>query len=254
MNLIQLEQTKNHYLLTIPQALMTRAKKIKPRQWDSISSVWKYPRNKDTYQLLINEFENDVEMVTITPPKLMTNNQADKIVKQNKKISNLENQVRALKSKIELAESQRNHFVESEAEHLNRIVKLTAEIEYLKDDSTDLEKNIKKITKLCIGKDHPLSNTLEEIEFDSMLPIHLQNKLENLLRSKLKIKPQQKKNILEIINECRYKGLLSKDTLYFLHVIRKQRNLFAHETIDQKTRLMRVVFVIAAFSIMSSEL
>ena len=57
MNLIQLEQTKNHYLLTIPQALMMRAKKIKPRQWDPSDSVWRYPRNKDTYQLLINEFD-----------------------------------------------------------------------------------------------------------------------------------------------------------------------------------------------------
>ena len=58
MNMIQLEQTKSHYLLTIPQALMTRAKKIKPRQWDPRGLVWKYPRNKDTYELLIDDLRD----------------------------------------------------------------------------------------------------------------------------------------------------------------------------------------------------
>ena len=41
--------------------LMARAKKIKPRQWDPLGLVWKYPRNEDTYELLLDEFENDIE-------------------------------------------------------------------------------------------------------------------------------------------------------------------------------------------------
>jgi len=111
MNLIQLEQTKNHYLLTIPQALMMRAKKIKPRQWDPCDSVWKYPRNKDTYQLLINEFENDVERVTITPPKQNQIDQSERIEEHNKKISDLERQVRSLKSNIKLVKEQRDYYI-----------------------------------------------------------------------------------------------------------------------------------------------
>ena len=93
MNMIQLEQTKNHYLLSIPQALMMRAKKIKPRQWDPRGLVWKYPRNKDTYELLINEFENDVEKVSITPPRKAQEFDSEKLVKQNKRISELEHQL-----------------------------------------------------------------------------------------------------------------------------------------------------------------
>ena len=246
MNMIQLEQTKNHYLLTIPQALMMRAKKIKPRQWDPRGLVWKYPRSKETYELLINEFENDVEKVSITPPRKTQECDSESLNKQNKRISELEHQVKSLKSNIELIQDQRDQY-------LSRIIQLTSEVEFLKDDSSDLEKNIKKITKLCIGENHHLSNTLEEMEFDYMVPINLQKKLESVLRSKLKIN-SEKKSIVEMIYECKDKGLISNDAAHLLHVIRKQRNLFAHNAIDQKTRLMRVVFVIAAFSILSSEL
>ena len=82
--MIQLEQTNSHYLLSIPQALMARAKKIKPRQWDPLGLVWKYPRNKDTYELLLDEFENDIEKVVITPPNNINNVESQKLAKKIK--------------------------------------------------------------------------------------------------------------------------------------------------------------------------
>jgi len=68
MQMINLEQTNNHYLLTIPQSLKQRAKKISPRQWDSQKSVWVYPRSEMTYLALVEEFENDIGKVNITSP------------------------------------------------------------------------------------------------------------------------------------------------------------------------------------------
>jgi len=246
MNMIQLEQTKNHYLLTIPQALMTRAKKIKPRQWDPLGLVWKYPRNKDTYELLINEFENDVEKVEITAPRNAQVNQSEKVERQNKAIENLEKKVTSLESNLTLMEDQRDQYLSS-------VIKLTSKVDYLKNDSGDLEKSINKITKQCIGDNHHLSSVIEEIDFDFMLPINLQTKLEKILKSKLK-GHNHTNNIVELIHTCKDQDLLSVDAIHLLHAIRKQRNLFAHDAIDHKTRLMRVVFVIAAFSILSSEL
>ena len=246
MNMIHLEQTKNHYLLTIPQALMTRAKKIRPRQWDPSGLVWKYPRNKDTYELLINEFENDVEKVSITPPKINQVDNSGRLAKQDQKIKDLRHQVESLKSNISLVEDQRNQYLSS-------IIELTSKVEYLKNDSSGLETNIKKISKLCIGEENHLSQVVDEAEFDSMLPINLQNKLENILSSKLKL-GSEKKSIVDMIYACRDQKLLSDDAIHLLHVIRKQRNLFAHNLIDANTRLMRVIFVISAFSILSSEL
>ena len=94
---------------------------------------------------------------------------------------------------------------------------------------------------------------IEEIGFDYMLPINLQSKIEKILKSKLKL-GAKKKSIVEMIHECKDKGLVSNDAIHLLHIIRKQRNLFAHNSIEPKTRLMRVIFIIAAFSILSSEL
>ena len=170
MNMIQLEQTKNHYLLTIPQALMTRAKKIKPRQWDPLGSVWKYPRNKDTYELLINEFENDVEKVEITAPRNAQEDQSELLTKQNKLIENLEKKVKSLESNLSLMEDQRDQYLSS-------VIKLTSKVDYLKNESSDLEKSMNKITKQCIGDNHHLSSVIEEIDFDFMLTINLQTKL-----------------------------------------------------------------------------
>ena len=132
-------------------------------------------------------------------------------------------------------------------------IKLTSEVKHLKDDSSDFEVSIKKISKLCIGEEHPLSNTIDEMDFDNMLPINIQNKLESILKSKLRI-GSEKKSIVTMVYQCQEQGLLSDDAAHLIHAIRKQRNLFAHNSIDHKTRLMRVVFVIAAFSILSSEL
>ena len=110
-----------------------------------------------------------------------------------------------------------------------------------------------KITKQCIGDNHHLSSVIDEIDFDFMLPINLQTKLEKILKSKLK-GHKNTNNIVELIHACKDQDLLSVDAIHLLHGIRRQRNLFAHDAIDPKTRLMRVIFVIAAFSLLSSEL
>ena len=89
--------------------------------------VWKYPRNKDTYELLINEFENDVEKVSITPPRKPQECESERLIKQNKRISELEHQVKSLKSNIELIEDQRDQY-------LSRIIQLASEVEFLKEE------------------------------------------------------------------------------------------------------------------------
>jgi len=244
MNMIQLDQTKNHYLLSIPQALMDRAKKIKPRQWDSKNLVWKYPKSKDTYELLINEFENDVEKVSISPPSSNNLDQDQKLSAKNKKIATLMHQVKSLKSNLSLVEEQRDQYLSS-------IIQLTKKVEYLNDSSSDLEKCMKKITKQCMGENNPLNKIFDEIDFDYMLPINLQTKIESILKSKLKVNHSNTR-IVDLIIQCRENDLISDDDVHFLHAIRRQRNLFAHNAIDSKTRLMRVIFVMSAFSLIAS--
>ena len=93
---------------------------------------------------------------------------------------------------------------------------------------------------------------IEEIEFDNTLPIELQKKLSNILKSKLNSK-NPSIDFIDLISLAKDKKLLSNDAIHLLHIIRRQRNLFAHNSIEPKTRLMRVIYVIAAFSLLSSE-
>ena len=132
------------------------------------------------------------------------------------------------------------------------IVNLEAKVDYFKNESSDLERVMKKITRQCIGDKQSLSTIIDEIDFDLMLPINLLAKIEKILKSKLKGDPQIN-SINELIHECKEKNLLSNDAVHLLHAIRRQRNLFAHDAIDPKTRMMRVVFVIAAFSLLAEE-
>ena len=63
MNLVTLNQTANHYTLSIPYTLKDRAKKINQFKWDSTNKVWKYPKNNNTYDSLINEFNSAIVLL-----------------------------------------------------------------------------------------------------------------------------------------------------------------------------------------------
>ena len=102
-----------------------------------------------------------------------------------------------------------------------------------------------------MGENNPLNKIFDEIDFDYMLPINLQTKIESILKSKLKVN-QSNTRIVDLIIQCRENDLISDDDVHFLHAIRRQRNLFAHNAIDSKTRLMRVIFVMSAFSLIAS--
>ena len=50
------------------------------------------------------------------------------------------------------------------------------------------------------------------------------------------------------------KKLLTKEAIGLLHVIRNQRNIFAHTIINPNTRYMRVIFLMAAFALLAEEI
>ena len=58
----------------------------------------------------------------------------------------------------------------------------------------------------------------------------------------------------DLIGQSRENKLLSKEAIGLLHVIRNQRNIFAHATINPNTRYMRVIFLMAAFALLSEEI
>ena len=111
MNLIQLDQTESHYLLSIPNTLIDRAKKINPCEWDSTNKVWKYPRNITTYDSLINEFKRDIDNLNITPPKTLYIDREKSPSDKNKVIANQRKKIESLEHEIETRENEIDRYI-----------------------------------------------------------------------------------------------------------------------------------------------
>ena len=247
MNLIQLKQSNNHYLLYIPNALIERAKKIVPNEWDSVNQVWKYPRNMSTYNLLMNEFNKDIKEINITPPEeATTNNRKNPLAEKNRVIADQRKKIESLESEI----TERDHEIDR---YISIIINLNEKIDHLLNNDSDIENVIRKVAKQCVGNNTRCLRIIEDIEFDLTLPIELPKKVINILKTVLKTQDQNC-DFADLIGESRKKKLLSPDAISLLHVIRKQRNIFAHNSLNPNTRYMRVIFLVAAFALLAEEI
>ena len=246
MNLIKLKQTNDHYVLSIPNSLVERAKKIVPCEWDSVNQVWKYPRNMSTYNLLMNEFNKDIKKINITPPEATTINQKNHLAEKNRVIADQRKKIKSLESEISERENEIDRYIST-------IINLNEKIDHLLNNDSDIENVIRKVAKQCVGNNKRCLRIIEDIEFDLTLPIELPKKVINILKTILKTQDQDY-DFAELIGEIRKKNLLSPDAYSLLHVIRSQRNIFAHDPIKPNTRYMRVIFLVAAFALLAEEM
>ena len=246
MNLIQLKQTDNHYILSIPNTLVERAKKIIPGEWDSVNQVWKYPRNISVYDSLMNEFNKDIDEIKITPPELTIINQKNTLAEKNRVIAAQCKKIKSLESEI----TERDHEIDR---YISIIINLNEKIDHLLNNDSDIENVIRKVAKQCVGNNTRCLKIIEEIEFDLTLPIELPKKVINILKTVLKTQDQNC-DFAELIGEIRKRNLLSQDAYSLLHVIRRQRNIFAHDPIKPNTRYMRIIFLVAAFALLAEEM
>ena len=78
-------------------------------------------------------------------------------------------------------------------------------------------------------------------------------KIINILKTINKSK-DDRNDFADLIGQSSEKKLLTKEAIGFLHVIRNQRNIFAHTIINPNTRYMRVIFLMAAFALLAEEI
>jgi chromosome segregation ATPase len=255
MNLINLNQTESHFILSIPNVLNNRAKNIDSSEWDSINHVWKFPRNLVSYDSLKNEFKKEIKNFKISRPLPSKNNSnlettIDKknktINDQRKRIEFLESQIKEKDSEIEIREHELERYISS-------IVELNEEITQLSSADHKLENTIKKIASQCAKDNEKFLRIINDIEFDLTLPIEISKKVINLLRTITKNK-DQRVDFADLIGQARRQKFLSKEAIGLLHIIRNQRNIFAHSSLNPNTRMMRVILIISAFSLLADEI
>jgi hypothetical protein len=113
--------------------------------------------------------------------------------------------------------------------------------------------HIKNIAKKCAGLSKSFNKIIDNVKFDSSLPISIQNSIEKCLRRKLGVKPDDL-NFYGLISIGKDSGLLNEEALDYLHTIRKQRNIFAHTEVGAQTRFSRISFVLNSAALLWSHL
>lgn len=61
-------EDNDNYLVHIDPDDRGRAEKIAGREWDGQREVWVYPKNTETYEALVAEFQKDADLFEISPP------------------------------------------------------------------------------------------------------------------------------------------------------------------------------------------
>jgi hypothetical protein len=69
LGLIEVFEDDEHFLVRIHPGNRDRAKKISRRQWDGNRKVWVYPKDRETYEALVEEFQKDADKFDIRLPK-----------------------------------------------------------------------------------------------------------------------------------------------------------------------------------------
>lgn len=251
--MIVIQGNADEYLLSIPAAQKERAKGIPGRRWDIERKVWKFKRTQEAYDALIAEFGDDLAEITITRPS----SPEDSGNLQRPKWPYPSNQPSVVPAKPPSSIDDSSHttlqsrLAELENE-LDSSRKRIAELELAKDPSSVEgfvafaiatargNAQLKKIiTDHIVGDSH----------FDSRLPIVLATELERHLRKKLKLTDPILK-LHDILGLAKEADLLSGDNIDFAHIIRKQRNFFAHQNVDRNVEVMRILFTISAASLL----
>ena len=277
--MIDLKETEKEYLLYIPASQKERARQIQGRRWDIDRKAWVYPRTQKMYDALLAEFADDLLDIEITSPEKrpspVTN---DSLEKQNtqlqqqlerigktvedlvsaksgeKKMSLLQAQVAEQSAliaslRIELRTSQntlKNSQLESD--------QLRQEIRELKqqvnsNDGETLEELIQKLAISSTGNDQAFELTLDRIAIDSTFPMEICKVLEHSLRNMLKTDDREL-SLYDLLSQARDAEIMVDEAFDLAHSIRKQRNVLAHRDIDERTRRIRIFYVVAAASLL----
>ncbi len=157
---------------------------------------------------------------------------------ESEKVESLRKEIIFLKTEMKLAEEERDEYMSLLGNMHKQLNDLS-----INESPKDIEQDIKNIAKRCAGSSKSFNKIVDNIEFDSSLPISIQNSIEKCLMRKLGIKSNEF-NFYGLIKKAEDSGLLSEEALDYVHSIRKQRNIFAHTEVNVQTRLSRISFVL----------
>jgi hypothetical protein len=268
----RLEQTETEYLLYIPPSQKERAKGIPDWWWDGDRGCWQYPRNLKAYNALIAEFGDElVGGIAITPPdgvapvetEIQTEVSAIReallalsdtqplqsaLLDKEAELIALRHQISQLQQQVHEQESQLQ-----EQSDLIQQLRSQSENGKAKTSKADLQQYLLHLVKEASGNHPQFIAILDQLKFNSSLPIELVKVIESVLRELVKGAPAD--GIHDLLTQARDQGIFQDDrALDLAHLIRKQRNLIAHSTVDPKSTSAIVILCLCAAGLMWRDL
>ncbi|MBM4275030.1 MAG: hypothetical protein FJ134_11305 [Deltaproteobacteria bacterium] len=266
-------ESETEYFLKIPFDQKDRAKSISGYRWDTEQKCWFYPRTARIYDSIISEFGDDLVSIEITRPSaptgkypivnLKAENQKlkDELGRLNKILAEKENILKIITNEKDHSKTS----IESENKTLqialqtvkgqlddvmpkyellqNQLKEKENEISKLnKGESGKIDQQLKQIARYSTGNDRDFCNFIDKLPLDRSAPIEIAKHLENTLR-KLLSTNDRNLSLHDLITQARDAEILTEEAIQLAHLIRRHRNILAHEKIDIKTQPARVILV-----------
>ncbi len=282
---IRLEETETEYLLYVPIAHKERAKAINGRKWDPKRQCWVYAKTSAVFDALIAEFGRELKINA--QPRTDLNSSIVERRRYNLETLQQDNQklkeeLEKLRQTLDLVANEAISSKKSEADNLKKVLaERESELSRLKDElshkqktledyereisslkemlktsksASELKSKLKEIAKEATGGDEDFNNFIQKVDLDKEFPIRLANRLEQKLRKALNIRGNQKYGLHDLLMQVQDSEKMSQESLDLAHTIRRQRNLFAHTSIHQKTTEARILLCLFASALLWTEL
>jgi len=257
----RLTETATNYLLYIHASQKERAKAINGRRWDPERVCWTYPKTPATYQAIIAEFGEELIENTATPPATPPNvSVSSKDLYE--KINSLEDALSKISSATQSDSELKQLLAQKEMEVIQtrealavankRIQELEVENRYLQTErgsQLDVQDLLKKMAIEATGSDSLFMRTIDPLPLDTTLPIQLSIQIEQELKRVMRISDENV-NFADLIGQAREAEIVDKQLADLCHLIRKQRNILAHETVHPKTIPARVILCLFAAALL----
>lgn len=289
----RLSETDTELLLFIHPSQKERAKSIDGRRWDPQRRGWIYPKTRRAYDAIIAEFGDELSEYPPRPTgPTMQSPSANHLAEENRQLRvELEKITAAVE---DLARRDSHAFDESfqslqeglaasrvEAERLRETLAqrdvelyrmreelasartdaalLTSRVEELqahakkKPQAQSTADLVKQLAKATARQNTDFGKAVDGLRINGTLPIDLAKLIETKLRRALG-HDEDAISLHDLLVEARDAEMLSEETLDFAHLVRKQRNVFAHAQVNPETEPARILLVLFAASILWSDL
>lgn len=289
---VDIDETDTEFLLRIHPSQKDRAKTVPDYRWDPDRRAWVYPKTARVFDALIAEFGDDIlgRLKIIRPGKASVDGQSElplkeeleKIKKTLEQISHRETNHRTSESgrlRVALATKEQEaaelrqrtaeldrQFKEQQAANTalsSQLQEAQSSVRTLKeevarkhgqaiDPDALFERLARESAKDATGRDAKFCSLVDRLRLNESLPLELVKALGHELRRTLN-SDERGATLHDLLTEARDSGALSERGIDLGHLIRKQRNVMAHETLDKRTQRAQVLLCLFAAALLWPE-